>query len=58
MKQIDLWQNFLIEKLSLTGDKVYKSQWANDYIEADKVAEGFFKGLRKKDQCIMISKIE
>lgn len=56
MNQIKLWQNFLVEKLSVAGDEVYKTEWANDYIEADEIANGFFNGL-KDGQCIMITKM-
>lgn len=57
MKQINLWQSFLIEILSKNNDKIFKSEWANDYIEADNIAIGFFKDL-DDTQCILISKIE
>lgn len=57
MKQINLWQNFIVEKLNVLTDKVYKTEWADDYKEADKIALRFFKGLRKT-QVISITKIE
>lgn len=57
MKQFNLWQNFLVEKVSLVGDKVYKTEWADDYIEADKIVDRFFKGLRDS-QVISVTKIE
>ena len=57
MKQFKLWQDFVVEKIAKVGDQVFKTEWANDYIEADNIAIRFFKEL-EDTQCIMITKLD
>lgn len=57
MKQFNLWDDFMVELMDRVSDQVYKTEWANDYIEADNIAIKFFKGL-KDSQCILITKLD
>lgn len=57
MKQINLWDSFTVQILSLHTDHVFKEVFASDYVEADTVALSFFDILDDDTQVIRISKI-
>lgn len=56
MKQINLWQSFIVQILALHGNQIFKESFANDYIEANTIALSFFDDLDDDTQVIRISK--